>query len=372
MSRKGENIFKRKDGRWEARYIKGRDDSGKAIYGYCYAKSYKTVKEKVLKIKAVLTEQGLPVSGSAGHPFGFYCDEWLGRKERTVKESTYVKYATIVEKHLKPSLGSYLLAGMSSERIALFSRELLQHKQLSSKTARDILIVLRSVLDYMSRQITGKSSAVEILYPREEKKEPRVLSREEQASLISYLLEELDPCKFGAMLALLTGIRIGELCALRWSDISAEEKCLRISATVQRLQNTGQCGGTKTRMVLHSPKTGASIRIIPMTEYTFRLCERMRTENPDAFVLTGTENFMDPRTLQYRMKKYREACGLDDVHFHTLRHTFATRCAEVGFEIKSLSEVLGHSNTSITLKRYVHSSLELKRNNMQKLVPLGL
>ncbi len=98
----------------------------------------------------------------------------------------------------------------------------------------------------------------------------------------------------------------------------------------------------------------------------------MRPENPGVFVLTGTDNFMDPRTLQYRLQGYMRACGLEDVHFHTLRHTFATRCAEVGFEIKSLSEVLGHASTSITLKRYVHSSLELKRDNMLKLAAVGL
>lgn len=370
MSRKGENIFKRKDGRWEARYIKGRDCSGKALYGYCYAKSYRTAKEKVTKLKAVLAEQGAAAGNSP--PFAFYCDGWLSKKAQKVKESTYIKYAVILEKHLKPCLGSCTLKAITSQRIEAFSCELLQHRQLSSKTVRDILVVLRSVLDYMAREITGKSSTVEILYPREEQKEPRVLSREEQSRLTSYLLEDMDLCKFGAMLALLTGIRIGELCALRWTDLSAEDRCLRVAATLQRLQNNRDLEKGKTRMVFQPPKTGASARVIPLTEYAFRLCERMRPENPGVFVLTGTDNFMDPRTLQYRLQGYMRACGLEDVHFHTLRHTFATRCAEVGFEIKSLSEVLGHASTSITLKRYVHSSLELKRDNMLKLAAVGL
>lgn len=81
---------------------------------------------------------------------------------------------------------------------------------------------------------------------------------------------------------------------------------------------------------------------------------------------------MEPRTLQYRLAKYTKECGLEGVHFHTLRHTFATRCVEVGFEIKSLSEILGHATTTITLDRYVHSSIELKRNNMSKLAAIGL
>ena len=94
----------------------------------------------------------------------------------------------------------------------------------------------------------------------------------------------------------------------------------------------------------------------------------MNPQSPTAFVLTGTSDYMEPRTLQYRMEKYTAECGLEGVHFHTLRHTFATRCVEVGFEIKSLSEILGHANTTITLERYVHSSMELKRHNMNKLV----
>lgn len=102
------------------------------------------------------------------------------------------------------------------------------------------------------------------------------------------------------------------------------------------------------------------------------LCDRMRHENGAAYILTGSERCMEPRTLQYRMKKYARDCGLDGVHFHTLRHTFATRAVEAGFEIKSLSEILGHSTTTITLDRYVHSSLELKRENMRKLSEIGM
>ena len=91
-----------------------------------------------------------------------------------------------------------------------------------------------------------------------------------------------------------------------------------------------------------------------------------------AFVLTGSRRFIEPRTVQYRLRRYLRECGIEDAHFHTLRHTFATRCVEVGFELKSLSEILGHSSTAITLNRYVHSSIELKRDNMFKLSDVGM
>ena len=119
------------------------------------------------------------------------------------------------------------------------------------------------------------------------------------------------------------------------------------------------------------PKSDTSARVIPLTGQAVSMCEKMNPGDGDAFVLTGTHFYMEPRLLQYRIEKYTRDCGLDGVHCHTLRHTFATRAVEVGFEIKSLSEVLGHANTTITLERYVHSSMELKRNNMSKLAAAG-
>ena len=98
----------------------------------------------------------------------------------------------------------------------------------------------------------------------------------------------------------------------------------------------------------------------------------MEVKSRNAYILTGNGDFIEPRTLQYRLKKYAKDCGIEDIHFHTLRHTFATRCVEVGFEIKSLSEILGHATTAITMERYVHPSLALKRENMQKLTAVGL
>ena len=99
------------------------------------------------------------------------------------------------------------------------------------------------------------------------------------------------------------------------------------------------------------------------------LCSRFPTKKPDAYVLTGTADCMDPRKLQRRLKQYVDACGIDGVHFHTLRHTFATRCVEAGFDVKTLSEILGHSSISITMDQYVHPNMDLKRENMSRLKP---
>ena len=200
----------------------------------------------------------------------------------------------------------------------------------------------------------------------------RVLSRDEQEQFVSFLLEETDKCKFGVLLMLFSGVRIGELCALKWENVDLKERTMRVSATLQRLRNTEAENEKRTRIVVSTPKSEASMRTIPLTDHAIRLCERFADKNTSAFILTGTEDYMEPRVLQYRVEKYTKECGLDGVHAHTLRHTFATRAIEVGFEIKSLSEILGHSNTTITLERYVHSSMELKRSNMDKLTAVGL
>ena len=339
--------------------------------GFCYGKTYREAKEKVTKCKAALVN-GKPIpSTNSRHRFSFYCDEWLRMRKPKVKESTYIKYDTALRKHIKPKLGGCFPMGMTTGLIDDFTEELLFEDELAPKTVHDVLVVLHGILKYTATFFTGGFPAIEINYPKPGKKEMRVLSREEQTRFVSYLLDDMDTCKFGVLLTLFTGVRIGELCALQWGNISLKEQTIRIDATLQRLRDTSAAGSTRTRIVIGTPKSDTSIRTIPITDYTAELCGKMNPHSSAAYVLTGTENYMEPRALQYRMEKYTRECGLEGVHFHTLRHTFATRAVEVGFEIKSLSEVLGHATTTITLDRYVHSSLILKRDNMKKLNAVG-
>ena len=200
-----------------------------------------------------------------------------------------------------------------------------------------------------------------------------MLSQDEQCRLVRYLTKDMDSCKFGVLFALMTGLRVGEVCALRTGDISLSERFVSVRETMQRVKNFDG-GSEKTKITFSSPKSATSARVVPLTNAAYELCRKWtRAFSPRAFLLTGSEEiYIEPRTLQYRIKKYSEDCGIEDMHFHVLRHTFATRCVEVGFEIKSLSEVLGHSTPRITLERYVHSSIEFKRQNMTKLEAVGL
>ena len=371
MSRKGENIYKRKDGRWEGRYKKGIVAGRKTIYGSCYGKSYNEVKEKLNKCKLQALTGSKNTKSTNLRPFALFCDEWLAINKNTIKESTIVKYTVALNNHIKPYFGDYSPTMITTEMTAGFVDHLMTTKNLSAKTAKDIAVILKSVLKYISKHYGVE--LIDVIMPKYTAKEIRILSKEEQRVLYEYLVENIDNFKFGVLLALMTGLRVGEVCALRVSDVSLTERVVTVRETMQRIKNLNG-DSAKTKIVLTAPKSGTSFRVVPLTNTAYELCrEKIINVAPNAFLLTGSETkCIEPRTLQDKIKNYGKACGIEDMHFHVLRHTFATRCVEVGFEIKSLSEVLGHSSPRITLERYVHSSIEFKKQNMAKLEAVGL
>ena len=174
----------------------------------------------------------------------------------------------------------------------------------------------------------------------------------------------------GVFICLYTGIRIGELCALQWRDISFNEKVIVIGHTMQRLQNDDPNALNKTKIIITEPKSKASLRTIPLPDFVVHVIKPL-AGLPSAYILSGEcKTMIEPRTMQNKFKGYLDKGQISDANFHSLRHTFATRCIEAGFDIKTLSEILGHSSVKITLDRYVHSSMELKRSNMEKLTPI--
>ena len=192
--------------------------------------------------------------------FSALCDAWLLRKRDEIRESSYIKYRAILERNIKPRLGSRRLGGICTASVAAFTRELLETDGLSVKTVHDILSVLHSVLKDTEARRPAGALAVQIRYPKGKRREMRVLTIEEQKRLVAYLLHPTDSCKFGLLLALYTGLRIGELCALCWSCIDLREQTIRIAATMQRLGGTGE----GTRIVIGAPKSDSSLRTIPL------------------------------------------------------------------------------------------------------------
>lgn len=374
MARKGENIYKRKDGRYEGRYILSYNESGKAKYAYVYDKTYSGVKEKLFQAKSQNITSGSNNSRSASIiKYEYWLSEWLNKKKISVKDSTYIRYRNTVDNHIVPLLGKYPINKISTSLMEQYVQKKMTcgridgNGGISPKMMSDIMVIIKETFKYA--QNCGVTTVCNFsgINIRNNSQIMRVLSNSEEKRLMSVLQSDTDLYKLGVYICLFTGIRLGELCALQWKNISFPDKTLKVTQTMQRLQCTDKGTSHKTQIILTEPKSYAAARTIPIPEF---LTEMMFpfASSPNAFVLSNECNkYVEPRTMQNRFKKYLAEGHILDANFHSLRHTFATRCVEIGFDIKTLSEILGHSNVKITLDKYVHSSLKLKRSYMDKL-----
>ena len=374
MPKKGENIYKRKDGRWEGRYVKGHSDTNKTQYGYIYGYSYKEVKEKLNYAKSNVKSESSDVDKSPNLQYSYWLDLWLNNKKSFVKKSTYIRYKNIIENHIKPTIGILRINEIDTSCIQNFIMEKsISGKKdgsggLSSKSLYDILLVVKETLVYVE-EYHPNTNHIDFgkIAIKKTSHEMRVLSQTEEKKLNSVLLKQTDRYKLGVLICLYTGIRIGELCALRWKNISLLEQTIKIDSTVQRLQNDEDDCKSKTMIYVSEPKTISSARTIPFPMFLLPIIEIFQGV-PESFILSGSEKvIVEPRTMQNRFKKYLELGGINNANFHSLRHTFATRCVESEFDLKALSEILGHSSVKTTLDKYVHSTMKQKKINMEKI-----
>ncbi len=373
MPRTGENIYKRKDGRWEGRYIKSHSTEGKANYGYVYAKSYRDIKEKLAKAMVQQTAL-LPKQFSGDILLCDIAKDWLSKIQVQIKESSRVKYQNLLDTYILPALGHKKLCCLSYSDIDSFCSELLmtggvRKNGLSPKTVADILSLIRTILAFAASQEYTVLCDARKIKIKQSQPPMRILSRNEQMELCAYLLQHPDNRNWGILLCLFTGLRVGELCALQWEDISFRDNTIFVHQTMQRIRASDP-GTAKTKIIITNPKSASSIRTIPLPQDLADLLKEAKIEK-EGFFLTGSrEKYLEPRVMQNQFKRVLTRCGIEAANFHALRHTFATRCVELGFDAKSLSELLGHASVAITMNRYVHPTMELKRNNMQRLSPL--
>ncbi len=314
MSRRGENIYKRKDGRWEGRFLDSYDQYGKPKYHSVYAKSYTEVKEKLGFHK----KQNTPSNICKNLKLARYCADWLETVKFKHKESTYSKYRNICKNHIIPELGGYDASLINGKQIENFLSAKLNQENLSPKTVNDILCVLKLIFSYIESQNVKTNCNFNNICVRQEQKKMRVLSIEEQKRLTEFLTEDMNLSKLGVYLSLFTGIRIGELCALKWKNVKLRNRILHIEKTMQRIQVYDE--KVKTKIVITPPKSKCSERDIPLPKFLCDILKKFK-KSENSFLLSGSsESFVEPRMMRYTFEKYMQICGLNDVNFHALRH----------------------------------------------------
>lgn len=368
MSRKGENIFLRKDGRWEARYIKERKMDGRYRYGYVYGKSYLEVKTKRNEILLNL-EQVKKRHENCKYKFNYYIENWLSSMKFMVKKSTYAHYYSIVNNHISPDLGDIKMTYLTTEVIESYINKKFEIGRidrrggLSNKTVRDIVVVLRQILSYANIHINFK-------LPKQKKKEIKILNKKEQRKLEAEVLKENTTYAIGVLVCLYTGMRLGEICALKWEDINLSKKVIEVKKTIVRIQDVEEEKEARTKVIIDNPKTENSKREIPTNKYLYSILKEFyEPNNGKKYLLTNSQKYIEPRTYYNRYKTIVERSEIENYGFHALRHTFATRCIEIGMDPKTLSEILGHSDVKVTLSLYVHPSNKMKDKYMERLNP---
>ena len=350
MARRGENIYHRKDGRWEGRYKSGYDESGKAKYRSVYGHSYMEVREKLAPLKTRSPAPHVTCQMTVKELFS----EWLSAVKVRVKTSTFANYLMKVEKHILPVFGGMKYDMLTVQMINNFIQKKLD-LGLSAKYVSDIVIVFKSMSKYSAKIHEFRNTLADVELPKVHRREAELLTRNQQLHLCRYL--QRNPCTTSlcVLLSLYTGLRVGEVCGLMWRDIDFEKSILTVRRTVQRIRNCDH----STIIIADSPKSRTSKRTIPIPIFLMKLLRDSRS-NENCYILSGSNHIIEPRTLQRRFKSILKKADLPSVSYHSLRHAFATNCLQAGFDVKTLSEILGHASVETTLNRYVHTSMERK------------
>ena len=234
---------------------------------------------------------------------------------------------------------------------------------------RKILTIYKTAL----REIMKGDSECDVIFnaiqmPRKVTTEVQVFSVKEQKMIEKDIIQSPDKRCMGILLCFYTGIRLGEVCGIKWEDIDFEAGTMVIKRTVSRIKNFDETK-KKTMLFIGKPKSNNSVRKIPLPDFLLKMAHEFKMENSveDHFILTNTELPMDPRKYQKMFQKLLIHARVKKRKFHAIRHTFATRALELGVDIKTLSEILGHANVSVTLNIYAHSLYEQKKAAIGKL-----
>ena len=293
-------------------------------------------------------------------------EAWKEYKRPYVKQSTMAAYVLILENHVLPEVGDN--DSLHEHDVQAFVLKKIEHG-LSAKSVKDILIVLKMVMKFGVKNEWMNHYEWDIKFPvNSQPKELEVLSVANHKKILDYVQHNFTFMSLGIYISLSTGLRIGEICALKWSDINVADGKITVQRTIERIY---MVEGEKkhTQLVINTPKTVNSCREIPISKELLAMVKPMKkVVNADFYVLTNEDKPTEPRTYRNYYNRLMEKLDIPKLKYHGLRHSFATRCIEAGCDYKTVSVLLGHSNISTTLNLYVHPNMEQKKRCINKML----
>ncbi len=369
MARRGDNIHKRKDGRWEGRYKNGFRADGSIKYNSVYAYSYSECKKKLIDLQSPTAM--LQKDVRTDKVFSDVLIQWLFANQVRLKGATEAKYINIIETHLIPSLGGIKLSALNSAKINSYLDMQLKcggikdGKPLSPSYVKTMAIIIEAAINYGVMEGVCSPLKTPINKPSIPKKDLVILNKIAETTLTQILCHDSTKVALGTQIALQAGLRIGEVCALRWCDIDFENNLIHIRHTISRVPSPNT--ERKTMLILDTPKTPSSVRDIPIPSSLGAVLIKAYKNKTSEYVVSEGHSFVGTRTFDYRYRQLLNKYNIQPFSFHTLRHTYATRCAEHGMDAKTLSRLLGHSSSNTSLNIYVHPSLEVAMQYIEQI-----
>lgn len=348
---------------YEVKIILGYDQIGKPIYTSIYTERYPEVEivdcRDLQKNKEVILFQDV-------------LENWLQSIKESVKPQSFNKYQSTVHLYLMPYIGHKDIRILNAVFINQYLEEMSysgrqNKKGLSESTLKTIAFVMKETFQYAYNHGVRNEFLGKIIIPKKHKTSfhLHILEEKDRKKLINYISNDPCPLYIGIGLSLCCGLRIGEICALQGKDIDLKKRTIHIHRTMQRIKV--EDSQHKTTIIISSPKTKTSKRIIPLPQFIYKLIQKMNYQEED-YILSANQNYIEPRRLSRHFKKILKTLDIDDINYHSLRHTFASLCIESGMDDRTLSEILGHSSVNMTLNRYVHPHLKIKHEMMNKVI----